>query len=126
MPIKKLKVLHSQGFDSHTQAFIHIPKPIPPIVNTQPPPTVNTQPTILPTQIPIADLDSDEEQDLQFDVLNLITNLQPTNNFAQQAEQASTVEPSIAEPSTTEPPRAKITTTAIKPTIAEQTITPRA
>ena len=67
LPIKKLRVQNPQGSVSHTQISIQIPKPIPSPVNTQPPlnvntpPVVNLQPTIPPKQIPIVDLDSNEE-----------------------------------------------------------------
>ena len=58
-------------------------QPSPP-VTTQPSPIVHTQPSILPTQVPIVNLDSNEEQDLQYDVLNLISKPLLTKSSADQ------------------------------------------
>ena len=110
LPIKKLKIQHSQGSDSHTQTSIQTPKPIPRTTNMQPPstintrPTVNTQPTILPKQILVVDFDSNEEQGLQSDVLNLFDNPQPTKNPTDQtrAEQVPATETPITGPSAIE------------------------
>ena len=83
--------------------------------------------------------DSDEEQGLQSDILNLVTNPQLVNNSTEQsrAEQTSTVESSTTVPLIVEPSRAKITTTtelaattveptAVESTIVEQTTSHRA
>ena len=92
LSIKKLKVQHSQRSNSQTQSSVQTPKSIPqivnmqpsPPVNTQPSPIVHTQPSILPTQVPVINLDYDKEQDLQSDVLNLFSNPQLTKSSTDQ------------------------------------------
>ena len=67
----------------------------------QPPTLVNAQPSVSPSQIPVVNLDSDEEQDLQYDVLNLLAN-PPLNKSSTNQTRPEQVSPHRAEPTMTE------------------------
>ena len=101
LTIKKLKTQNAQSPNplTHTPS---IPSSIP--VQITPSASVHTTKTTPQTQIPVVDLDSDEEQGLQSNVLNLLANPQPAKSSAVQprAKQTLVAEPPIAEPSQTE------------------------
>ena len=70
LTLKRLKVLHSQVSNSHTQASVQTSKPIQPTINTQP-----TMPSTILTLSPeVVDIkDSVEEQGLQANIFNKIS-----------------------------------------------------
>ena len=114
----------SQIPNPHTHAP-SIPSSIP--IQITPSAPIHTTKTTPQTQIPVVDLDSNEEQGLQSDILNLLGNPQLAKSSAEQprAEQTSAAKPPTAEPS-----QAKKTTTAepaaVDSTRAEQSASHRA